>query len=196
MNERLPLLNALGVATLQRQRRPPFTAATPSVGPYVGCGRLFNSEKSVSAHARRAHAERYHQVITEYNKQAGFKWSAVWKDFKILEVALETLELEEKIRTKKALDIELASRRPGRSVSSLTQLRRKHLTPAGSLHKLLLSEQCALMDERAQLHTSDQDGTVTADILEHAAGEDDVFNNYAHDQENMQLQIEIDFLSY
>ena len=100
VNERLPLLNALGVATLQRQRRPPFTAATPSVGPYVGCGRLFNSEKSVSAHARRAHAERYHQVITEYNKQAGFKWSAVWKDFKILEVALETLELEEKNKNK------------------------------------------------------------------------------------------------
>ena len=75
---------------------------------YVGCGRLFNSEKSVSAHARRAHAKRYHQVITEYNKQAGLKWSAVWKDFEILEVVLKTLELEEKIRTKKALDIELA----------------------------------------------------------------------------------------
>ena len=77
----------------------------------------------MSAHARRAHTEWYHQVIAEYNKQAGPKRSA-----KILEVVLETLELEDKIRTKNALDNELASRRPGHLVSSLTQLRTKHLT--------------------------------------------------------------------
>ena len=78
-------------------------------------------------------------------------------------------------------------------MSSLTQLRAKHLTPAGSLNERPLSEQHALWDERAQFHTSDQESTVTADILEYAAEEDDVFNNSARDQENMQLQIVIDF---
>ena len=78
-------------------------------------------------------------------------------------------------------------------MSSLTQLRTKHLRSAGSLNERLLSEQRALWDERAQFHKSDQESTVTADILEYAAGEDDVFNNSARDQENMQLQIVIDF---
>ena len=78
-------------------------------------------------------------------------------------------------------------------MSSLTQLRTNHLTPASCLYKRLLSEQRALRDKRAQFHTSDQESTVTADLLEYTAGVYDVFNNSAGDQENMQLQIVIDF---
>ena len=124
---------------------------------------------------------RHNSNTTEDNKQAGPKRSA-----EILEVVLETLELEDKIRTKNALDNELASRRPGHLVSSLTQLRTKHLTPAGSLYKRLFSEQRPLRDERAQLHTSGQESAVTPNVLEYPAGEDDVYNDSARDQENTQ----------
>ena len=168
------------------------TQCRPTCG-FAGCGRSFNSERSVSNHARRAHAEWYHRVITEQNELVGPKKSTVWNDAEILEVVLDTLELEDRVRTKKALDTELASRRPGRSVSSLTQLRTKHMTPAGSLYRRLLSEQRSLRDESAQLHTSDQEGTVTAGALGRAAEEDDVSNNSVQDQENTQLQIAIDF---
>ena len=60
-------------------------------------------------------------------------------------------------------------------MSSLTQLRTKHMRPAGSLYRRLLSEQRSLRDESAQLHTSDQEGTVTAGALRHAAKEDDIY---------------------
>ena len=67
------------------------------------------------------------------------------------------------------------------------------MTPAGSLYRRLLSEQRSQRDEGAQLHTSDQEGTVTAGALRHAAEEDDVSNNSVQDHENTQLQIAIDF---
>ena len=64
----------------------------PTCG-YAVCGRSFNSERSVSNHARRAHAEWYHQVITEQNELVRPKKSTVWNDAEILEVVLDTLEL-------------------------------------------------------------------------------------------------------
>ena len=67
------------------------------------------------------------------------------------------------------------------------------MRPAGSLYRRLLSEQCSLRDKSAQLHTSDQEETLTAGALGHAAEEDDVSNNSVQDHENTQLQIPIDF---
>ena len=92
------------------------TQCGPTYG-YAGCRRSFNSERSVSNHAQRAHAEWYYQVITEQKELVGPKKSTVWNDAEILEVVLDTLELEDQVRTKKALDTELASRRPARSSS-------------------------------------------------------------------------------
>ena len=67
------------------------------------------------------------------------------------------------------------------------------MTPASSLYRCLFSEQRSLRDESAQLHTSNQEGTVTAGALRHAAEEDDVSNNSVQDHGNTQLQIAIDF---